>query len=62
MAFTRFNYDPCRTMKSQQQATGPGRYMFATPGMGVTLASWKIPPSVCKMGGESPQSSYGAPH
>lgn len=34
MAFTRFHYDPCRTMKFQQQATGPGRYIFATPGNG----------------------------
>ena len=34
MAFTRFNYDPCRTMKLQQQATGPGRYVFETPGNG----------------------------
>ena len=34
MSFTRFNYDPCRTMKLQQQATGPGRYIFNTPGNG----------------------------
>lgn len=34
MAFTRFNYDPCRTMKSLQEATGPGRYIFNTPGPG----------------------------
>ena len=34
MANTRFNYDPCRTKKSLQQATGPGRYMLNVPGNG----------------------------
>ena len=34
MANTRFNYDPCRTMKSLQQATGPGRYIMNVPGNG----------------------------
>ena len=34
MAFTRFNYDPCRTQKILQEATGPGRYMLETPGAG----------------------------
>ena len=34
MSFTRFNYDPCRTAKSLQESTGPGRYMLNTPGNG----------------------------
>jgi len=33
MAFTRFNYDPCRTAKLLQESTGPGRYIFNTPGI-----------------------------
>jgi|TARA_Y100000389_G_C17420234_1_gene496267 hypothetical protein len=32
MAFTRFNYDKCRTEKNLQQATGPGRYILNVPG------------------------------
>ena len=36
MAFTRFNYDYCRTAKSLQESTGPGRYMLNTPGNGST--------------------------
>ena len=34
MAFTRFNYDECRTTKILQESTGPGRYMLNTPGSG----------------------------
>lgn len=34
MAFTRFNYDPCRTNKLLQESTGPGRYILNTPGQG----------------------------
>jgi hypothetical protein len=34
MAFTRFNYDPCRTIKHQQQATDPGRWILNVPGNG----------------------------
>ena len=34
MAFTRFNYDKCRTSKLLQESTGPGRYMLARPGAG----------------------------
>jgi hypothetical protein len=34
MANTRFNYDPCRTKKSLQQATGPSRYILNVPGNG----------------------------
>jgi len=34
MAFTRFNYDACRTAKNLQESTGPGRYIFNTPGPG----------------------------
>lgn len=36
MACTRFNYDPCRTKKQLQQATGPGRWVLNTPGNGET--------------------------
>ena len=35
MAFTRFNYDPCRTTKQQQQATDPGRWILNVPGNGL---------------------------
>jgi hypothetical protein len=34
MACTRFNYDPCRTKKNLQQATGPGRWILDVPGNG----------------------------
>ena len=34
MAFTRFNYDECRTKKILQESTGPGRYMLNVPGNG----------------------------
>ena len=34
MANTRFFYDPARTKKQLQQATGPGRYMLNVPGNG----------------------------
>lgn len=34
MANTRFFYDPCRTMKSLQQSTGPGRWIMDVPGNG----------------------------
>ena len=34
MAFTRFKYDDCRTIKSQQQATDPGRWILNVPGNG----------------------------
>ena len=34
MAFTRFNYDPCRTKKQLQQSTGPGRWILDVPGNG----------------------------
>lgn len=34
MAFTRFKYDECRTMKSLQQATDPGRWVLNVPGNG----------------------------
>ena len=34
MAFTRFKYDNCRTKKSLQQATDPGRWMLNVPGNG----------------------------
>ncbi len=34
MSNTRFYYDPCRTIKSLQQSTDPGRYMLNVPGNG----------------------------
>lgn len=34
MAFTRFNYDPCRTKKQLQQSTDPGRWIMNVPGNG----------------------------
>jgi hypothetical protein len=34
MANTRFNYDDCRTMKRNQQATDPGRWILNEPGNG----------------------------
>ena len=34
MAFTRFNYDDCRTAKLLEESTGPGRYMLNKPGWG----------------------------
>ncbi len=37
MAFTRYNYDNCRTEKKLQQSSGPGRYMLDTPGQGLHL-------------------------
>jgi hypothetical protein len=36
MAFTRFKYDDCRTKKSLQQATDPGRWILNVPGNGNT--------------------------
>ena len=34
MAFTRFKYDNCRTKKSLQQSTDPGRWILNVPGNG----------------------------
>jgi hypothetical protein len=34
MAFTRFKYDECRTKKSLQQATDPGKWILNVPGNG----------------------------
>lgn len=34
MAFTRFNYDECRTKKQLQESTGPGRWILNQPGNG----------------------------
>ena len=34
MAFTRFNYDECRTKKQLQQSTDPGRWVMNVPGNG----------------------------
>lgn len=37
MSFTRFNYDNTRTVKRNQEITGPGRYVLNTPGPGTDL-------------------------
>jgi len=34
MAFTRFKYDNCRTVKALQQQTDPGRWILDVPGNG----------------------------
>jgi len=34
MSFTRFKYDDCRTKKSLQQSTDPGRWVLNVPGNG----------------------------
>jgi len=34
MAFTRFKYDDCRTKKSLQQSTDPGKWILNVPGNG----------------------------
>ena len=34
MAFTRYNYDECRTKKKLQESTGPSRYILNVPGNG----------------------------
>jgi hypothetical protein len=36
MAFTRYKYDDCRTVKSLQQATDPGKWVLDVPGNGPT--------------------------
>jgi hypothetical protein len=37
MAFTRFNYDECRTKKLLQESTDPGRWVMNVPGNGLSL-------------------------
>ena len=43
MAFTRFNYDECRTNKLLQESTGPGRYILNKPGNGPTPSYFEDP-------------------
>lgn len=43
MAFTRFNYDACRTNKLLQESTGPGRYILNKPGNGSTPSYFEDP-------------------
>ena len=43
MAFTRFNYDDCRTKKKLQESTGPGRYSLNMPGNGPTPCFFNDP-------------------
>lgn len=37
MSFTRFNYDNTRTVKRNQEMTGPCRYILNTPGPGADV-------------------------
>ena len=50
MAFTRYNYDDCRTKKKLQESTGPGRYSLNMPGNGPTPCFFKILKLDSKMG------------
>ena len=43
MAFTRFNYDECRTKKKLQESTGPGRYALNMPGNGTSPCFFNDP-------------------
>ena len=43
MAFTRFNYDDCRTKKKLQESTGPGRYSLNMPGNGTSPCFFNDP-------------------
>jgi hypothetical protein len=43
MAFTRYNYDDCRTKKKLQESTGPGRYSLNMPGNGPTPCFFNDP-------------------
>lgn len=43
MSFTRFNYDPARTVKLLQESTGPGRYILNTPGPGSNIPVYNDP-------------------
>ena len=43
MAFTRFKYDDCRTKKSLQQATDPGRWILNVPGNGANPSYMEDP-------------------
>ena len=43
MAFTRFNYDDCRTKKKLQESTGPGRYSLNMPGNGANPCFFNDP-------------------
>lgn len=43
MAFTRFNYDDCRTKKLLQESTDPGRWVLNKPGNGDTPCFFEDP-------------------
>lgn len=58
MAFTRFNYDPCRTMKRLEESTGPGRYILNKPGWSNKPCFFADPQiRMENWGGESARSS-----
>ena len=62
MAFTRFNYDECRTKKKLQEATGPGRYILNVPGNGPTPLYFNDPQiRMQKWGGNLQNVINGAP-
>jgi hypothetical protein len=62
MAFTRFNYDECRTKKKLQEATGPGRYILNVPGNGPSPCFFNDPQIRMQKWGANLQSVVnGAP-
>lgn len=62
MAFTRFNYDECRTKKILEESTGPGRYMLNVPGPGSKVCFYDDPQiRMQKWGANLRKVSNGAP-
>ena len=61
MAFTRFNYDDCRTKKKLQQQTGPSRYILNVPGMAPNHALWMIQIDLQKWGANLKSVVNGGP-
>ena len=57
MANTRFYYDPCRTKKSLQQSTGPGRYILNVPGNGADPCYMEDPQIIIQKWGANLQSN-----
>lgn len=63
MAFTRYNYDECRTKKRLQESTGPGRYILNTPGTGTDNLYFFEDPHIRmqKWGANLPSNKSGHP-
>tara|TARA_Y100000741_G_C18038734_1_gene471442 strand:+ start:88 stop:582 length:495 start_codon:yes stop_codon:yes gene_type:complete len=59
MSFTRFNYDDCRTEKSLEESTGPGRYILNTPGWGDKPSYFNDPQIRMQKWGANLRSSNG---